>query len=98
MSALDYDAYDVLTFDTYGTLIDWEAGLAAALRLALGDTASGLDDEDLVTRVAGLEHEAETPGTRYREVLAICLRGVAAQLGTTVSAAQAHNAGSICCA
>jgi 2-haloacid dehalogenase len=89
VSALDYDAYDVLTFDCYGTLIDWEAGLAAALRSALGDAASELDDEDLVARVAGLEHEAETPGTRYREVLATCLRGVAKQLGTTVSAAQA---------
>ena len=29
VSALDYDAYDVLTFDTYGTLIDWETGLVA---------------------------------------------------------------------
>ena len=88
MSALDYDAYDVLTFDCYGTLIDWEAGLAAALRSALGDAVGGLDDEDLLARVAGLEHEAETPGTRYREVLASCLRGVAEQLGTTVGAAQ----------
>ena len=32
MIALDYDAYDVLTFDTYGTLIDWETGLVVALR------------------------------------------------------------------
>ena len=88
MSALDYDAYDALTFDCYGTLIDWETGLAAALRSALGDAVGGLDDEDLVARVAGLEHEAETPGTRYREVLASCLRGVAEQLGTTVVAAQ----------
>jgi 2-haloacid dehalogenase len=93
VSALDYDAYDVLTFDCYGTLIDWEAGLAAALRVALGDAAAGLDDEDLVTRVAGLEHGAEAPGTRYREVLAICLRGVAAQLGTTVGAAQMEEFG-----
>jgi 2-haloacid dehalogenase len=88
VSALDYDAYDVLTFDCYGTLIDWEAGLSTALRSALGDAASELDDEDLVTRVAGLEHDAETPGRRYREVLALCLRGVAAQLGATVSATQ----------
>jgi FMN phosphatase YigB (HAD superfamily) len=27
--ALDYDAYDVLTFDTYGTLIDWETGCSS---------------------------------------------------------------------
>ncbi len=89
MSALDYDAYDVLTFDTYGTLIDWEAGLVAALRAALGDEADGVGDDDLLTRVAGLEHDAEAPGTPYREVLASCLRGIAAQLGTTVSHEQA---------
>jgi 2-haloacid dehalogenase len=89
LSALDYDAYDVLTFDTYGTLIDWEAGLVAALRAALGDEADSVGDDDLLTRVAGLEHDAEAPGTPYREVLASCLRGIAAQLGTTVSDEQA---------
>jgi 2-haloacid dehalogenase len=89
MTALDYDAYDVLTFDTYGTLIDWETGLADALRTALGDGAAGVGDDELLERVAGLEHDAETPGTPYREVLATCLRGVATQLGATVSDEQA---------
>ena len=32
---LDHDRFDVLTFDCYGTLIDWESGLLAALRRAL---------------------------------------------------------------
>ena len=40
VSALDYDAYDVLTFDTYGTLIDWETGLVGALRSVLGEAAA----------------------------------------------------------
>jgi 2-haloacid dehalogenase len=93
VSALAYDAYDVLTFDTYGTLIDWETGLLRALRTALGDAADGLGDDDLLARLAGLEHAAEAPGTPYREVLAICLRGVATQLGTTVSDAQASEFG-----
>jgi 2-haloacid dehalogenase len=84
VSALDYDDFDVLTFDCYGTLIDWETGLVTALRQALGDAVSGLDDDDLLARVAGLEHEAEAPGTPYREVLAICLLGVASQLGAEV--------------
>ena len=35
MAALDFDRFDVLTFDCYGTLIDWEAGILAALRAAL---------------------------------------------------------------
>jgi 2-haloalkanoic acid dehalogenase type II len=93
VSALAYDAYDVLTFDTYGTLIDWESGLVRALRNALGDAAAHVGDDDLLTRLAGLEHQAEAPGTLYREVLAICLRGVAMQLGTTVSESQASEFG-----
>ena len=84
MSALDYDAYDVLTFDTYGTLIDWESGLVAALRTALGTPADGVGDDELLGRLAALEHDAELPGTPYREVLANCLRAIAGELGTTV--------------
>ena len=32
MTAIDFSRFDVLTFDCYGTLIDWEAGILAALR------------------------------------------------------------------
>src|SRR5689334_2523950 len=35
MAALDFDRFDVLTFDCYGTLIDWEAGILAALHAPL---------------------------------------------------------------
>ena len=59
--------YDIVTFDCYGTLIDWEGGIAAAFRDA------GVDlDRDAVLR-AYAEHEpvAERPPFRpYREVLA----------------------------
>jgi len=41
---VDLDAFDVLTFDCYGTLIDWEAGLLAALRDALPGTDEVRDD------------------------------------------------------
>ena len=34
MSSIDFSAFDALTFDCYGTLIDWEAGILAALRPA----------------------------------------------------------------
>jgi 2-haloacid dehalogenase len=89
VSPLEYDAYDVLTFDTYGTLIDWEAGIVAALHGTLGAAADALGDDDLLTCFAGVEHELETPGTRYRDVLATALQLVAAELGTTASAGQA---------
>jgi putative hydrolase of the HAD superfamily len=81
---VDLAAFDVLTFDCYGTLIDWEAGLLAGLREALPQ-ASGLADDVLLETYAGHEAAAERPPYRsYREVLATGLRGVAADLGASV--------------
>ena len=79
-----YDRFDVLTFDCYGTLIDWETGLERALRIALGETSGRIEGDHLVTLFGRHEHHAELPGTLYRDVLAITLRAVAAELGTSV--------------
>ena len=32
MPPIDFGSFEVLTFDCYGTLIDWEAGISAGLR------------------------------------------------------------------
>lgn len=64
--------FRVLTFDCYGTLIDWESGIWDALQPAIA--ASGRDD---VTRGVALEcfarhesrQEAETPDMGYPDVL-----------------------------
>jgi 2-haloacid dehalogenase len=93
VSSLDYDEYDVLTFDCYGTLIDWESGIVAGLRRALGDAAAGQSDEDLLARFARIEHDAQVPYAPYREVLATSVRAIAAQLGSSVSDAQAEEFG-----
>jgi 2-haloacid dehalogenase len=79
-----FDAYDVLTFDCYGTLIDWETGLLGALREAL-PAAAGEDDDRLLEAYARYEADAEHPPYRsYRQVLAAGLRGVAADLSLDV--------------
>jgi 2-haloacid dehalogenase len=70
MPGLDFDAFDVLTFDCYGTLIDWEAGLLAALREPLA--ARGVDAPDDALLEAFARHEAEVeagPYLPYRQVL-----------------------------
>jgi 2-haloacid dehalogenase len=83
--AVDFRAYEVLTFDCYGTLIDWETGLVAALREALPGAADAADDELLET-YARHEAEAEKPPYRsYRAVLAAGVRSVADDLGLTVA-------------
>jgi 2-haloacid dehalogenase len=82
---IDFGRYEVLTFDCYGTLIDWETGLLEALRRALPG-ASGVDDEALLESYGRHEAEAERPPYRsYREVLASSLRGVAADIGVDVT-------------
>jgi 2-haloacid dehalogenase len=83
---VDLGEFDVLTFDCYGTLIDWETGLLAGLREALpGASGARVADDVLLETYAGHEAEAESPPYRtYREVLAAGLRGVAADLGLDV--------------
>ena len=60
------------TFDCYGTLVDWNAGIGAAL-----------GDESLLARYHELEPrvQAEDPGMRYRDVL----RETARRLGVPLS-------------
>ena len=78
---LDYGRFDALTFDCYGTLIDWESGLTEAFRAVLDAHGIEADSEDVLTRYAGYEAAAEAgPYQRYRDVLASGLRGVAAEL------------------
>ena len=82
---IDFGRYEVLTFDCYGTLIDWETGLLEALRRALPG-ASGGDKEALLESYGRHEAEAERPPYRsYREVLASSLKGVAADIGVDVT-------------
>jgi 2-haloacid dehalogenase len=84
---LALDRFDALTFDCYGTLIDWETGLLAALHAAL-DGAPGADqlpdDERLLEAFARHEAAAEAgPYVAYREVLGRTLRGIAQEIGRT---------------
>jgi 2-haloacid dehalogenase len=86
MGEFDFGRFEVLTFDCYGTLIDWETGIAAGLRAALGEYASDAHDEDLLTRFAAHEAEAEAgPYLRYRDVLARAAHGTARDLGATLA-------------
>lgn len=92
--SLDYGSFDALTFDCYGTLIDWEAGLTAAFRPVLAAHGIEIDDEALLARYARHEAAAEAgPYLRYRDVLATGLRGVAAELGFEPTADEAAGFG-----
>ncbi len=86
---LDYATFDALTFDCYGTLIDWETGLADAFRPILRAHGVEADDEDVLERYARHEAAAEAgPYRRYRDVLAAGLIGVAQELDFDPTAAE----------
>ena len=69
---LDLTAFDALSFDCYGTLIDWEIGLLAVLAPPARRQRPELTDDDLLTAFAQHEDaiEAETPSMLYSDVSA----------------------------
>jgi 2-haloacid dehalogenase len=80
VGGLDLSRFDVLTMDCYGTLIDWETGILAALRAA--HTAWPAGDGELLERFAVHEAEAERGDYRpYREVLVRAIQGIGHDLG-----------------
>jgi 2-haloacid dehalogenase len=81
MADLDYGGFEALTFDCYGTLIDWEAGIAAGLEAVTRAHGADVPDEKLLTTYARHEAALEAgPYLRYRQVLAEACRGVCADL------------------
>lgn len=88
----DLTTFTTLTFDCYGTLIDWERGILAELRPWVERNGrKDLDDNALLEAFGAAEAacEAETPARLYPDILADALRRLAAQWGLTASAAEA---------
>src|SRR5438477_11643774 len=79
--------FDALSFDCYGTLIDWESGLAAALGPWARSRGLDLSDEALLTAYSGHESRAEAahPDEAYPAILARSLRDLGRELGAEVS-------------
>jgi 2-haloacid dehalogenase len=83
---LDFARFEALTFDCYGTLIDWEAGISRALAVALLAHEIAPDSEELLQRYAVHEAALEAgPYRRYREILAEASRGVGRDYGVELS-------------
>jgi 2-haloacid dehalogenase len=82
--SIAYDQFEVLTFDCYGTLIDWETGLLRAMRVAIAALAE-IDDDALLADFGRFESAAEAVYQPYRGVLAESLRGIAAERGLALS-------------
>jgi 2-haloacid dehalogenase len=84
---LDFDRSTHLTFDCYGTLIDWERGILAALRPVLDRHRIALTDDQALELYGEFESAAEAgPYRPYRDVLAMVMDGFGERLGFAPSA------------
>jgi 2-haloacid dehalogenase len=92
---LDLTTYGALSFDCYGTLIDWEAGITAVLSPWAREQGLDLGDDDLLLTYAGIEAavERENPAALYPDVLATTFRRVGDELGRPVGDAWARRLG-----
>lgn len=86
--ALDLTRFDTITFDCYGTLIDWETGILACFRQVLGlrpeDEARALE---LYSRI---EPQLQAEGYKpYRDVLREVMIYMASQFGKRLAEGEA---------
>ena len=77
---LDFNRLEWLSFDCYGTLVDWETGISLAIAEVLRSRGMSKTRTEILTLFADLEPRVQNSQTflEYRRVL----RGVMAAIGT----------------
>ena len=90
--AIDFDRFEALTFDCYGTLIDWETGILHSLRPLLERRGKKIDDAEILKLYGELEAVNEAGEyRRYREVLESVVKGMAERFGSAATAEEARS-------
>ena len=79
--------FEVLTFDCYGTLIDWESGMVEALSPLAEKAGGALGRNDILEAHARHEsaQQRQTPGMAYRDLLAVVHKRLAEEWGVPVA-------------
>lgn len=76
---IEFNNYEALTFDCYGTMIDWETGVLNAIRPVLSNHNIQLTNEQIFDAFGEIENEVEAGKyIKYREVL----RNVVIKMGS----------------
>ena len=87
---LDFAQFEWLSFDCYGTLIDWESGILGYLRPLLQKKGCAIDDAEVLSLYSEFEPRGQTGEYRsYREVLASVVRDFARELRFDVTETEA---------
>ena len=84
--------FAALSFDCYGTLIDWETGMLATLRPWAAGHGLALSDDALLAAFSRNEPsvQAEHPAALYPNILADAFRALGAELGRRVGDEEAR--------
>jgi 2-haloacid dehalogenase/putative hydrolase of the HAD superfamily len=82
--------FDLITFDCYGTLIDWEGGIVAAFQQQAARSGLGLDANRIIAEYMREELAVEQQYLPYREVLDETARRVCEHLGLSIPPDRAH--------
>ena len=78
---LDFLQFEYLSFDCYGTLIDWESGILGYIRPLLQRKGCRATDDEILNLYAEFEpHRQQPPYRPYREVLAGVMRDFGREL------------------
>jgi len=86
---LDFKSFEVLTFDCYGTLIDWETGILGALRPLVAKHGKKVSDQELLALYGELEARLEAGEYKcYREILRQVVRAMGERLGFQATEAE----------
>src|ERR1700734_1982231 len=87
--------FRVLTFDCYGTLIDWETGIYSALQPLLARVSRSISRDNLLETFVRHEadQEAATPAMPYSELLAVVHERLARHWDVSPSATEARRFG-----
>jgi 2-haloacid dehalogenase len=81
-SSLDFNQFEAITFDCYGTLINWEEGILGCLRPLLANHGKLMEDAAILQLFAELEAAAEQGAyRRYREILQSVVQQFGERLG-----------------
>ena len=77
---LDFSRFEWISFDCYGTLVDWETGIAAAVGEVLESRGIHRSKAEILALYADAEPKVQASPAymEYRRVL----RGVMAQIGS----------------
>lgn len=89
---INFNQYKVLTFDCYGTLIDWEKGILSAFNPLLLAHNINLDDDQILELFAEFEAELEKgEHIKYREVLSRVVQKFGERFGFEPTPSELHS-------